>query len=355
MRAAVLQHIATPLVIDDVPEPTRGTGEVIVEVVASQVLSYMGDVLSGKRQYLFSTPMIPGASCVGRVVSVGLDAPELVPGQWVYCDPTVRARDNAVSPRIVLQGLTAGDEGGLSLQKYVPDGSWAQRVRIPTENAIPLGSIDAESAPTWATLGNYLVPYGGFTAAALLAGEVVLLNGATGTFGSAGVAVALALGASCVLATGRNKATLDELSRRFGPRVRPVAMATDEARDRDAILAAAPGPIDCVLDLLPPEASAAQVRAALRTVRPHGRVVWMGGVREDVAVPYTWLMRNCVTLLGQFMYTRDSITRLIALVHSGQLRLDDRQLTRFRLEQANEAIAHAAATSGPFNATLLCV
>jgi alcohol dehydrogenase len=34
---------------------------------------------------------------------------------------------------------------------------------------------------------------------------------------------------------------------------------------------AAPGPIDCVLDILPPLAPVTAVRAALMTVRPYGR------------------------------------------------------------------------------------
>jgi hypothetical protein len=100
----------------------------------------------------------------------------------------VRARDALLSPTIVSQGLTAGDARGLDLQRYVPDGCWAEQVRVPTENAISIGSIDEREAPAWATLGAYLVPYGGLTAAGLEAGETVVVNGATGSFGSAGVA-----------------------------------------------------------------------------------------------------------------------------------------------------------------------
>jgi alcohol dehydrogenase len=341
-------------VVEAVPEPVLGTGEVLVDVVAAKVLAYAGDVFSGKRQYLLTPPVIPGLGGVGRVVAVGLDAAELTVGDWVFCDPTVRARDNGVAPTIVLQGLTAGDARGLGLQKYVPDGSWAERVRVPTENAIRIGPIEPQAAKAWATLGTYLVPYGGFDAAELKAGEIVVVNGATGAFGSAGVAVALAMGAACVVATGRNREALEGLARRFGPRVRPVPMAVDEEADRKRILEAAPGPIDCVLDLLPPAATAAQVRAALRTVRPFGRVVLMGGVREELALPYAWLMRYCITVQGQWMYSRASIGRLVALVRAGVLRLDASQVTSFGLEQVNEAIAHAAVHAGPFEATVIC-
>lgn len=357
MKAAILKSFGSALVVEDVPEPTLGTGEVIVEVAAAKVLAYAGDVFSGKRQYLLTPPVIPGSGAIGRVVKVGLDAAELAVGDWVLCDPTVRARDNAVSPAIVLQGLTAGDERGLGLQKYVPSGAWAERVRIPTENAARLGAIAEDQAKTWATIGSYLVPYGGFDAAGLKAGEIIVLNGATGSFGSAGIAVALAMGAACVIATGRNRETLSMLARRFGKRVRTVAMdasAESEESDRARILEAAPGPIDCVLDILPPAASPRQVESALMTVRPYGRVVLMGGVRDDLAVPYSWLMRNSVTVRGQWMYSRESITRLVALVRSGVLELDGSRVVTFGLDQVNDAILHAAQHAAPFEATVLC-
>src|SRR5262252_6239012 len=344
MKAAVLKGLGSPLAVETVPDPVLGTGEVIADA---------GEVLSGQRRYLLEPPVIPGAGCIGRVREVGPDATELAAGDWVFCDPTVRSRDNAQAPDIILQGLTAGSERARRLQRYFHDGSWAERCRVPTECAVRLGPLSDAEVVSWCALGNFAVPYGGYVAAKLQAGETVLVNGATGAFGSGGVAVALAMGAGTVIATGRNQKVLDDLVRRFGQRVRPVRMAVDEERDRKAILDAAPAPIDCVLDLLPPAATPAQVRAALLTVRPYGRVVLMGGVRQDVAVPYDWLMRHCITVHGQWMYRRDSIARLIALVRSDLLRLDHHEAKCFNLDDVNAAVAHAAANAGPFAMTVL--
>lgn len=353
MKAAILKSRGSSLVVEDVPAPKLGTGEVIVEVAAARVLAYAGEVFSGVRPYLFETPLIPGSGAVGRVVELGLDATQLAVGDWVLCDPTVRARDSALSPTIVLQGLTAGDERGRRLQRYIPDGAWAERVRVPTENAVALGPIEPRDAQAWATLGVYLVPYGGLFTAGVGPGDIVVINGATGSFGSAGVAVAIAMGAASVLATGRNRAVLDDLSRRFGARVRTVAMTGDEAADRQRILDAAPGPIDVVLDILPPQASASQVRTAVQAVRPGGQVVLMGGVQHELALPYAWMMRYGVTVRGQFMYPRAAIPRLIAIVRAGLLQLDSK-ITAFPLARANDAVAHAAANAGPFEATMIC-
>ena len=146
MKAAVLNAFGSPLAIETVPDPLLGTGEVVVDVAASRVLAYANEVLSGERKYLLELPVVPGPGAIGRVRATGPDATRLRPGDWVYCDPTVRSRDNALSPDIALQGLTAGSEGGLRLQRYFHDGAWAEQMRLPTENAVPIGDIDEKDA-----------------------------------------------------------------------------------------------------------------------------------------------------------------------------------------------------------------
>lgn len=357
MKAAILKAWGTPLAIESIPDPVLGTGEVIVDMAATSLPSYAAEVLSGERKYPLVLPAVPGAGGVGRVRAFGPDATRLAAGDWVYCDCTVRSRDDALSPDITLQGLSARGEGGLRLQRYFHDGSLAEQMRVPTENAVRIGAIEERDAARWCALGTALVPYGGFLAADLQAGETVLVSGATGNFGSAAVAVALAMGAACVVAPGRNEEALNDLARRFGPRLRPVKLTGEEAADRDRMRDAAPGPIDCVLDIMPPSVALTVVRAALMTVRPYGRVVLMGGVGmlggDDLALPYPWIMRNCITIHGQWMYSPPAVPRLAALARSGLLDLGGYEVTEFGLDDANEAVAHAAANGGPFRMTVV--
>jgi alcohol dehydrogenase len=353
MKAAVLKTLGTPLAVETVPDPVLGTGEVIVDVVAAGMLAYARDVFSGKRQYLLELPIVPGSGGIGRVRAIGPDATRLAVGDWVFIDPTVRGRDDAVAPDIILQGLTAGSEAALGLQRYYHDGAFAEQVRVPTENAVPIGAIEPADAGRWLALGKLLVPYGGLLAGRLLAGETLLVNGATGAFGSAGVIAGMAMGAGRIVATGRNAQVLADLERRYGARVCTVKMTGDEEEDRRQMQRAAEGPIDIVLDLLPPEASATWVRAAALAVRPYGRVVLMGGIRQDVALPYAWMMRYGIEVRGQWMYPRDAVRRLVEMVRSGQIGLDDFVVTEFPLEQVNEAVTHAAANAGPFRMTVV--
>ena len=357
MKAAVLRKFGTPLAIEDWPEPALGTGEVIVDVVATRVLVYMAEVLSGERNYMLDLPLVPGPGGIGRIRALGPDATHLKIGDWVYCDPTVRSRDDAQAPDIALQGLTAGSEGGMKLQHYHRDGSWAEQMRLPTENVTRIGEIDAADAARWCAMGTLLVPYGGLLAAKLQAGETLVVNGATGNFGSSAVAVALAMGVSKVIATGRNREVLADLERRFGARVRSVAMEGNEESDRARIVAAAEGPIDCVLDILPPMASAAQVRAAVLAVRQGGRVALMGGVGmaggEELSLPYPWMMRNNITVLGQWMYPPHAATLIVRLIRSGLIDLEHFDVETFKLDQINEAVAHAAQHGGAFKGTAI--
>ncbi|MCB1646433.1 MAG: zinc-binding dehydrogenase, partial [Pseudomonadales bacterium] len=273
------------------------------------------------------------------------------------CNPTICSRDGIDNPDITLQGWSARGEGGLRLQEYFGNGAWAEQMRVPTENAVPIAVTDGMSAAKWLGLGSMLVPYGGFLAADLRPGETVLVSGATGNFGSCAVAVAIAMGAGCVIATGRNPEALEALQQRFGKRVRTVPMRGDETDDRARMIAASPGPIDCVFDILPPMATATQVRTALMAVKPYGRIVLMGGVGmlggDDLSLPYPWIMRNCITIHGVWMYPPHAVSSLIRLVQSGLLSLEHFENTVFGLDQVNEAVVHAAHHAMPFQQTVI--
>lgn len=358
MIAAIFKRIGETPEIEEAPDPTPQSGDVIVDVTAAPVLAYAHEVFTGKRPMLFELPFIPGTGAIGRISSVGTGATELKVGEWVYCDPTLRARDSQGLPAISLQGLTANGPGAMAIQRQYRDGSWAEQLRLPLENVIPIGAIDPDDAGSWLVLGTMLVPFAGLISVGLAAGETVVINGATGSFGSAAVAVALAMGAARVVATGRDGVALDALAARYGSRVLPAKMSGDQDADTAAIRVASGAPVDVVFDILPPQATAAQVMAAVRAVRPSGRVSLMGGVgmsgeSGELALPYAWLMRNNITIKGQWMYPRDAIAKLIAMRRTGLIDLTNYQVAEFPLGLIADAIAHAASTRGPFSQTVL--
>jgi alcohol dehydrogenase len=355
MKAAVLNAFGAPLDIQTLPDPVLGTGEVIVDMAAAGVASYTAGVLSGERNYPLELPIAPGPGGIGRVRATGPDATKLKIGDWVHVDATIRSRDDVANPEQILLGWTYRTPPSLPLHRRYHHGAFAEQVLVPTENVTPIGEIDAADAGRWTALGRLLVPFGGLLAGDLKAGETLVVNGATGGFGGAGVAVALAMGAGKVVAAGRNRDTLDALSR-LSPRVRAVPMTGDEAEDRRRLIEAADGPFDMVLDFLPREATASQVRAAALAVRLGGRVILMGGLRGeegDLGLNYNWLMHNETTVRGVWMYRRDAPPRMVQMVRAGLIDLDQFAVTEFGLDDANAAVTYAAANAGPRQLTVL--
>ena len=82
-----------------------------------------------------------------------------------------------------------------------------------------------------------------------------------------------------------------------------------------------------------------------------GGVGMLGG--EYLALPYPWIMRNLITVRGQWMYDTAAISRLVGLIRGGLLDLGHWAVTAFPLAEANDAVAHAAANAGPFKLTVL--
>ena len=136
MKAAILEAFGKALAIDDVPDPKVGTGEVLVNVLATVIPPYAAEIFSGKRRYPLEPPVISGVGAIGRVVATGPDATRLRDGDLVWCDSTVRSRDDALTPDITLQGWSSRGDGGLRLARYFHDGPFAEQMVVPTENAV---------------------------------------------------------------------------------------------------------------------------------------------------------------------------------------------------------------------------
>jgi len=69
-------------------------------------------------------------------------------------------------------------------------------------------------------------------------------------------------------------------------------------------------------------------------------------------LPYAWIMRNNMTIRGQWMYPRRRGADG-GQMRSGLIDLSHYEVAEFALEQANEAVAHAAANADPFRQTMI--
>jgi alcohol dehydrogenase len=352
MQAAMLKVIGQPLSIEDIPEPAPAAGDALVRILAAPIIPYMQEVLEGTRHYPLVLPIVPGYGAIGVVEKTGPDATRIQAGRLVLCDPMVRARDDSLSPDSILQGGIASGAGAQKLQTHFHDGPFAEKMLIPLENAIPLDHVQDIDPIKLCWMGVMLVPYGGLLAANVQPGQVLLINGATGFYGSAGVAVALAMGVECVVAPGRNQDTLDALVHRFGPRIHPVLLSDDETTNRRQI-AQATGPIDCMLDIIGQTNDALPTLRGIMSLRANGTAVFMGGSHANIPIPYDYVMHQNLTIRGQYMYPRHAPLWLMGMIRAGLIDLEALSTQVFPLAQANQAIQYAHEHATPFHLAVL--
>ena len=85
-RALVKRSFDTDPSVETVPTPKPTSGSAIVRILAAGIVSYMGDVYSGKRPMQMQMPLTIGTSAIGRIAAVGEDAVKLKPGQLVFVE-----------------------------------------------------------------------------------------------------------------------------------------------------------------------------------------------------------------------------------------------------------------------------
>nr|WKF60750.1 2-haloacrylate reductase [Paraburkholderia busanensis] len=180
-----------------------------------------------------------------------------------------------------------------------PFGAMAEQSLVADSHCIALpGTLDDVTAAalaipgmsSWAALVER---------ARFVAGETVLVNGATGTSGRLAVQIARHLGAARIVATGRNAAALEAL-KQAGADV-TISLEQSEADMNRAFEAAFRDGVDVVLDYLWGASARALLIAAAKASaddRPV-RVVQIGAISgAEMALPSAVLRSADITLLG---------------------------------------------------------
>lgn len=353
-RALVIDSVGADFQVQMRSTPRPGPGSAIVHILEAAVLSYQREVYSGERPYPFPLPLVGGYSAVGRVAAIGPDATALHPGDLVWVDCVVRARDD--KGVLYLWGIHEGfTEGSRKLMRDIwRDGTYAEYAHAPLENCIRLDETRlckelGYSIRDLVYLSYLLVPFGGLRDIRLEPGETIVVCPATGGFGGAGVQVACAMGAR-VIAMGRNEKELERLKAHMTKgtpwaNVETVKITGDEGKDTASLQAF--GTIDAVLDLSPPAAAkSTHLKSAMAALRRGGRCSVMGFVEQPIV---DWrFMGNDLTLKGKLMYEREDMVLFIKMLESGLFAKgeDFVDVKSFALEDWKQAFDTAAEHTG---------
>jgi NADPH:quinone reductase-like Zn-dependent oxidoreductase len=237
IRAAVLEVCGQPPELGTRTSPVASGTDVTITVAAAPITPL--DLLCASGTSYFgtpATPYVPGVQGVGHRA----DGTPV----WFATAAGMRPGDGSMAARVVVPA-----DDVVTLPPGVP---------LHLIAALGLSAIAAHSA---------LTRSGGLTA-----GEQVVVLGAGGVVGQAAVQLALLGGARRVIAVARSEAALTR-SRELGAAEAVPLRAGD---DVDALAirlqAAADGPVDLVLDPV----FGVPAAAALRVLRPGGRLVNLG-------------------------------------------------------------------------------
>jgi alcohol dehydrogenase len=114
----------------------------------------------------------------------------------------------------------------------------------------------------------------------------------------------------------------------------------------EAIRDAAGASADMALDMVGGAGDANATLAALTALRRGGRLVLMGSMSAPLPLPYAQVLGNNWEIVGNFMYSKEVIRWLPALLESVALDLNSVALRTFPLADLNEASRAAAGISG---------
>ena len=266
MRAVIVPEPGGPdaLVVADLPDPTPGPGEVVIDVAASAVNK--ADTL--QRQGFYPPP--PGASDV-----LGME-----------CSGTVSAVGDGVG------AWSVGDE----VCALLASGGYADKVAVPAGQVMPVpagvdlvtaSALPEVAATVWSNV---------FMIAGLQPGETMLVHGGAGGIGTMAIQLAHALGAT-VAATAGSEEKL-EICRSLG------ADITVNYREDDfvAVLRDAGG-ADVILDNM----GASYLMRNLEALKTEGRLVvigMQGGSKAEIDLSV--LLRKRAALVATTLRARPS-------------------------------------------------
>jgi NADPH2:quinone reductase len=276
MKAVVVREFAPfdRISVEQMPDPTPGEGEVVVDVKAAVVIA-------GQYQFKPPRPFSPGKAAAGIISAVGKGVTNF-----------------AVGDNVALQ---------------VEYGAYAEKLRVKAVNVfrMPPGVTFVKGAAlglVYQTAHFALVER-----ARMQKGEVVLVLGASGGIGVASVQLAKALGAKTVIG-GVLGAENADVARRAGADA-IIDLGSSDIRDglRDAVRSITGGHgIDVVID---PVGGAAN-GAALRAMAWCGRMVIIGFAAGEIPTIQTnYLLVKNIEVSGlQWSDYRDRTPEWVARV-----------------------------------------
>ena len=345
MRAARFHRPGEPLRIEEVPDPVLASGTAIARSLSVFVPPYFAEMIDGRVDYpLPPLPFTPGMDTIGEIVAVADDVSGLEIGERVFCDHFYNAVNIGGRAESCYVGAFGKGEASQRILARWRDGGFAQKLILPAECFTPLGAASAIDPALLVRLGWFGTCYGAVLRSHFRPGHTVVVNAATGLVGTAGILLMLAMGAGKVVACGRRRHILEDLVQVDPKRIVAVPLSGGE-EDAGAIRDASGG-ADLLIDAVGDIADPAPTGNALKSLRPYGHALLVGGCMGDLSINYKWMLDRQITILGSSWYPRQGSAEMLDMIGAGVLNVEVLRARRFPLDEVNEAVRWAETGSG---------
>jgi D-arabinose 1-dehydrogenase-like Zn-dependent alcohol dehydrogenase len=360
MKAARMHKVGGPMVIEELDTPTPRSHDVLVRVHACGIVPNLGNILKNWTTWFPERPLPPlpaifGLDPAGEIVAVGEQVHDWKVGERVYVNPArwcggcraCRAGDHTNCAYWTFNGYFGFSDKSLAIFRDYPYGGLGEYMTAPQYSLVRLA--DNVSYDQAARLGYLGTAYAAMRKAGVGVGKTLLVNGLSGTLGIGGALFGLAMGATKIYGTARNKELLQRVKSLAPDRIEVFSL--DESIPTDQWIAKATGGegVDIFIDCLGPGAPHETFQAGMRSLKRGGKAVNVGAIAGMVPMDLHTMMDLQQSMTGSCWFTAAEGQDMADMAAAGVLDMGVFEHVTFPLSQVNEAISGIENRNGGFS------
>jgi zinc-binding alcohol dehydrogenase/oxidoreductase len=318
MRAAIIKSVNEPIVIEKMPDPQPGPGEVVVQLRAA-ALNHRDLWIQKGAYHNKQYPCVLGSDGAGVVIATGTDV-----------DKGLLNRAVLINPALHWGQRRQGHDKDFQILGMPTNGTFAEQVVVPAANVTDL-------PPGWNFEMGAALPLAGLTAYRALfyrgaaeSGQTLLITGIGGGVATFLLTFAVAAGLRVYVSSSSE----DKISMATNLGAAQGVLYTEESWTRQ-LLDAEPGGFDLIID----SAGGENFPKLLQLIKTGGKIVNFGGTAGKIPeiIPQRIFWKQA-SILGTTMGSPVDFAEMVKFAQAKEVRPVIDQV--FAFEDVAEAFKH---------------
>jgi len=347
MKAARLHSVGGRFTIDELPIPTPGPNDVLIQVKSSGIIPNLKNVTTYFPEWypflpLPELPAIFGLDSAGVVVTVGENVTTYQKGDRVYINPGIgcgecsscHSGNVTFCNSYTFMGYFGFGAGSTNVFKRYPYAGYGQYMTAPISSLVRLPeNLSFASASRFGYIGT---AYSGIRKSQLRPSQSILILGASGTLGVNATLLALAFGAAKIFVAARDPEALKRLQALNSQRIIPIQMGDEAIHEQ--VRRHLPDGVDVMIDTLGAKSPTALATDGMQAVTRGGRIIQIGGVAGPIPIDPHPFMCAQLQYIGSLWFTTAEGNELAKLFEAGILDFSLLEEHAYPLEAINDAL-----------------